>query len=45
MYALFRSKFQWLHQDITRQAVELLRLKCELAVIALVVMVSALEPD
>jgi hypothetical protein len=45
MYALFRSKFQRLYWDVTRQTVELLRLKCELVMIALVVMVSALELD
>jgi hypothetical protein len=45
MYALFRSKFQWLHRDVTRQTVVLLRFKCVLAWIASMVMVSALKPD
>jgi hypothetical protein len=44
MYALFRSKSQWLHQDVTRQNVVLLHFKCVLAWIASMVMVSTLKP-
>jgi hypothetical protein len=45
MYVLFRSKFQCLHWDVTRQTVVLLDFKCVLAPIASMVMVSALKPD
>jgi hypothetical protein len=45
MYALFRLKFQWLHRDVTRQTVVLLRFKCVLARIIFMVMVSAVKPD
>jgi hypothetical protein len=45
MYALFQSKFQWLHRDVTRQTVVLLHFKCMLAWIASMVMVSALKLD
>jgi hypothetical protein len=45
IYALFRSKFQWLHRDVTRQTVVLLYFKCVLARIASMVMVSALKLD
>jgi hypothetical protein len=41
MYALFRSKFQWLHWDVTRQDVVLLRFKSVLARIASMVDRSA----
>jgi hypothetical protein len=45
MYVLFRSKFQWLHRDFTRQTVVLLHFKCVLGRIVSMVMVSALKPD
>jgi hypothetical protein len=45
MYALFRSKFQWLHRDVTRQTVVLLRFKCVLVRIASTMMVRALKLD
>jgi hypothetical protein len=45
MYALFRSKFQWLHRDVTQQTIILLCFKWVLARIASMVMVRALKSD
>ena len=41
----FDQQKPWLYREVTRQTSGLFRLKCELALIALVVMNSALEPD
>jgi hypothetical protein len=45
MYVLFQSKFQWLHQDVTRQTVLLHHFKYVLARIASMVIVSVHKPD